>query len=196
MKVIIAIIFITLGLWFGGFIYFLSLVPAQSRAYKPDDYKAAEAMVIFTGDNNRISDGLELSNASNIKYILISGVALNSSLNQIVDNYQNKKFYLNNLQIELGRKATNTIGNIQETAEWVQKNNFHSIILVTSNYHVPRCAILFSKKLKLNSLIIYPTFSDKFDKQKWWKNTRSIILIFNEYHKYLVCKFALFLSDR
>lgn len=196
MKVLVAIIFISVGLWFGGFIYFLSLIPTEYPIDEHDAYKQAEAMVIFTGDNNRIGEGLELSNINNIKYILISGVALNSSLNQIVDNYQNKAFYLNKLQIELGKKATNTVGNIQETSEWVQKNQFHSLILVTSNYHVPRCEILFRKKLQLDTLIIYPTFSDTFDNQEWWKSSRSINLIFNEYHKYLACKFALFLSDR
>lgn len=196
MRVLITIICVLFGLWIGGFIYFMSLIPSQNQVLKLDDYQGIKAMVIFTGDNNRIGEGLELSSASNIKYILISGVALNSSLNQIVDNYQNKKTYLDNLHIELGKKATNTVGNIQETREWTLKNKFDSLILVTSNYHVPRCEILFRKKLKLKHLIIYPTFSDKFDKHQWWKSSRSIKLIFAEYHKYIACKLALFLSDQ
>jgi len=196
MRVFSIIIFISLGMWLMGFFYFLSLVPANGNKDQLDEYKRAEAMVIFTGDHNRISEGLELSSSSHIKYILISGVAFNSTLKQIVQNYQNKQAYLEKMHIELGKKATNTVGNINETKEWVEKNHFNSLIVVTSNYHLPRSEILFRKKLKLDSIYIYPTFSENFDKEKWWKNWRSIKLIFNEYNKYLACKFALFFSGQ
>jgi len=182
-------------LWIGIFMYFLSMIPTQ-QDIDLQNFKKADAVVIFTGDNRRIEEGLELSNNNDIKYILISGVANKSTLEQIVDKYVNKKAYLEKIHsIELGKKATNTVGNIMETKEWAEKNNFHSIIIVTSNYHVPRCKALFRKKLISADIIIYPTFSDKFDKKSWWKNLRSVKLIINEYHKYLACKIALFISD-
>ena len=196
MRFFLIFVFVLLSLWLGGLFYFLSLIPLSVDKERLSEYKAAEAIVIFTGDHNRISEGLELSSNSNIKYILISGVAFNSTLKQIVQNYQNKHTYLEKMHIELGKKATNTVGNIHETKEWVEKNHFHSLIVVTSNYHLPRCDILFRKKLRLDSIYIYPTFSENFDKKKWWKNLLSIKLIFKEYNKYLACKFALFFSDQ
>jgi uncharacterized SAM-binding protein YcdF (DUF218 family) len=182
-------------MWFMSFAYFISLIPAENAAFKLQDHKDADAIVIFTGDSNRIIGGLELSRAANIKYILISGVALHSSLEQIIHHYQNKRAYLGSLQIELGRSATNTVGNIQETAAWVEKNHFNSIVLVTSNYHMPRSEFLLNKKLQIKKLYVYPTFSDTFIKQSWWKSWKSIKLIFTEYNKYIACNIAFFFSD-
>jgi uncharacterized SAM-binding protein YcdF (DUF218 family) len=40
--------------------------------------------------------------------------------------------------ITLGRAATSTAGNADETAAWAQANHLHSLLVVTAFYHMPR----------------------------------------------------------
>jgi uncharacterized SAM-binding protein YcdF (DUF218 family) len=188
-KIAFSLLFL-FSLWFSALLYFISIIPSKDFVYEAK-YQA-DAIVILTGDNNRIEQGLELFKNSSIQYLLISGVAQESNLKQIVQNFVHKQDYLKNSDsIDLGKEATSTVGNLRETQEWIGKKKLKSIILVTSNYHMPRSYALFKGKLKIDRIEIYPTFSEKFDKIGWWYNSKSIELIILEFHKYLACKIAL-----
>ena len=177
--------------WIVAFLHFLNQIPNKNDIYPAP--LNADAIVVLTGDNNRIESGLQLFANMGIKYIFISGVAPSSSLEQIVRQYENKDFYLKEAaSIELGKKATSTFGNLDETKEWIKDKQLKTIILVTSNYHMPRSYALFKKKLNIDNIIAYPTFSDKFDSNNWWRDTSAVELILTEFHKYLLCKIALF----
>ena len=191
MKKFIYLLQFAILAWIFSFIYFLSLIPTKQNIQQAN-YQA-DGIVIFTGDNNRIETGLQLFSQNDIKYLLISGVAPGSNFEQIIQNFEHKALYLQKKEfIELGKKATSTIGNINETAQWIKSKNIKSIILVTSNYHLPRSYALFKKRLNPENITTYPTFSDKFDLNSWWKDPKSIELILVEFHKYLICKIALF----
>ena len=41
----------------------------------------------------------------------------------------------------MGRSATSTHGNAQETEAWVRQNGIQSLIVVTAGYHMPRALI-------------------------------------------------------
>ena len=49
--------------------------------------------------------------------------------------------------IEIENKSKDTKSNALETFKWVKKNNFKSVTLITSNYHMPRALIEFKKIL-------------------------------------------------
>ena len=40
--------------------------------------------------------------------------------------------------VDLDHSAINTIGNAVETRRWVMARGFQSLIVVTSNFHMPR----------------------------------------------------------
>ena len=56
---------------------------------------------------------------------------------------------------DLGFEATDTRGNAREGAEWVRMHGYKSVILVTSNAHMPRSLLEFSARLPEVTLVPY-----------------------------------------
>ncbi len=68
--------------------------------------------------------------------------------------------------VDLDRTAVNTTTNATETRRWVRERGFKSLIVVTSNYHMPRAMAELSHQLPDISLIAFPVVSDRL-KSGW-----------------------------
>lgn len=165
--------------WFCGFIWFGQKI----NDYMEYNEEHTDAIAVLTGGRNRIAEAIKLFNNQMADHLFISGVEKNTSLRDIT---QKLKLKINNpVKVELGHKATNTIENAIEIKEWIEKNNIHSVRLVTSNYHVPRSlSELESLNLSLK-IIAHPVYSEKVARH-WWQSWGTFKLILGEYNKYLV----------
>ena len=105
-----------------------------------------DGIVVLTGDQFRIAKGIELLKRNPSKKLLISGVNKNINPVDIMKEFPSS---INFFQccIDIGKDAKNTFENIIETFEWMKSNEFTSIIIVTSDYHLPRV------KLEINRFI-------------------------------------------
>ena len=105
-----------------------------------------DGIVVLTGDQFRIAKGIELLKHNPSKKLLISGVNKNINPVDIMKEFPSS---INFFQccIDIGKDAKNTFENIIETFEWMKSNEFTSIIIVTSDYHLPRV------KLEINRFI-------------------------------------------
>ena len=105
-----------------------------------------DGIVVLTGDQFRIAKGIELLKRNPNKKLLISGVNKNINPVDIIKEFPSS---INFFQccIDIGKDAKNTFENIIETFEWMKSNEFTSIIIVTSDYHLPRV------KLEINRFI-------------------------------------------
>ncbi len=56
--------------------------------------------------------------------------------------------------VTLGRSATSTLGNAEETATWVRTHDIHSLIVVTADYHMPRA--LLEMEREMPGVTLYP----------------------------------------
>jgi uncharacterized SAM-binding protein YcdF (DUF218 family) len=56
--------------------------------------------------------------------------------------------------VTVGRSATDTLGNADETAAWAHANNVHSLIVVTAGYHMKRALTELGRKLP--DVALYP----------------------------------------
>ena len=61
--------------------------------------------------------------------------------------------------IDLDYRATNTVGNTQETALWAEVHEFSSLIVVTSSHHMPRAFLELRRTLPTTSLSAYPVLA-------------------------------------
>ena len=86
----------------------------------------------------------------------------------------------------LGYRALDTAGNAAETAAWVKANNIHSLIVVTSNYHMPRALAELGGAMTDVDLVPYPVVADAAREAPWWSSPHQTRLIASEYIKYLV----------
>ena len=105
-----------------------------------------DGIVVLTGDQYRIAKGIELLKNYPDKKLLISGVNKNINAIDIMKKFPNNKSFFE-CCIDIGKDAKNTFENIIETFKWMKSNEFTSIIIVTSDYHVPRV------KLEINRFI-------------------------------------------
>ena len=75
-----------------------------------------------------------------------------------------------------------------QTRRWTLDRGFHSLIIVTSAYHMPRALAEIAHQLPDVTLIPYPVVSDRLRVEPWWSNGDTTRLVLSEYFKYLFAK--------
>jgi uncharacterized SAM-binding protein YcdF (DUF218 family) len=164
----------------GGFVWFVSSIAGDEVTL---DTKA-DGIVALTGAAARIPDAIELLATERGKRLLITGVHRATSSREIarITPLYSKYF---TCCIDLDRSALNTFGNALEARRWAREHNFNSLIVVTSNWHMPRAMAELAHQLPDVTLIAYPVISEKVKTEPWWSNTDTARLLLGEYLKYL-----------
>jgi len=140
----------------GGFGYFIWELPDQQIEL----VRNADGIVVLTGGDSRVSDGLALLAAGRAKRLLISGVYTGTTSSDIARQVVDYNRLLT-CCVDLDYSAINTLGNAVGTRQWTLKNGFHSLIVVTSAYHMPRALAELSHQLPGVALIPYPVVSER-----------------------------------
>src|ERR1700728_1764200 len=166
-----------------GFLAFLWLLPNEEVVLD----RGADGIVVLTGGTSRVTDGLELLAAGRGKRLLITGVHPGTTPADIahqVVGYDRLLYCC----VDLDYSAINTLGNAVETRRWAVDRGFHSLIVVTSAYHMPRALAEISHQLPNVAVIPYPVVSDRLRIEPWWSNGATTKLVLSEYFKYLFAK--------
>lgn len=171
-------VIVLFAVWLCGLSYFGYII----NSYTSDNTERTDAIVVLTGGKNRINEAIKLLNDNLADRLFISGVRKNVTLADIEENTSS---HINDFnRIELGYKATNTIGNASEIKEWIDKNSIGSIRLMTSHYHIPRAlAELSAYNLRLK-IIVHPVFSGRIA-EHWWQSWATFKFMAAEYNKLL-----------
>lgn len=144
----------------------------------PDDAVRADGIVVLTGDQGRLTTGAQLLQDGRSGHLLISGVHPSVTTEELRAQTQ-----LSDAQfsccVELGREAIDTVGNARETADWVRTNGYQRLIIVTSDYHLPRSLIEMDMAMPEVEFIPYPVRTTPP-----WRNPRAARLWAQEYAKY------------
>ena len=163
-----------------GFAWFVLNIPSEEVTLD----RKADGIVVLTGAAARIPDAIELLAAERGKRLLISGVHRDTRAREIARLTPLYSRYFT-CCIDLDRSALNTFGNALEAKRWARDHNFNSLIVVTSNWHMPRAMAELEHQLPDVTLIAYPVISPKLKDEPWWSNLDSARLLFSEYLKYL-----------
>ena len=169
---------ILLAVGFGWFIFHIAgdEVTLDTRA---------DGIVALTGAAARIPDAIELLATDRGKRLLITGVHRATSSKEIARLTPLYSRYFT-CCIDLDRSALNTFGNALETKRWARAHNFNSLIVVTSNWHMPRAMAELAHQLPDVTLVAYPVISEKVKTEPWWSNLDTARFLFAEYLKYVL----------
>ncbi len=172
-----------------GFGWFLSQV--NSAEMKPS--QNADGIVVLTGGSSRVSDAMELLAGGYGKRLLISGVHPTNGFNDIQRSLPDSQRLLA-CCVDLDRSAVNTRSNATETRRWAVERGFQSLIVVTSNYHMPRAIVELSSAMPEIKLIPFSVIGDKWRDEPWWTSGAALRLLLSEYVKFLFAELRLALG--
>src|SRR5438034_4401272 len=165
-----------------GFVWFSWRVPAEEVSLDRD----ADGIVALTGGASRIADAIELLASGRGKRLLISGAyrATNSTA-------------ISRLNPEFERwvrccvdfdRSLDTLGNAIETKRWAEHRGFRSLIVVTSNYHMPRALAEIAHQLPDVVLVPFPVVTDRQRVEPWWTDGVAARRMVTEYVKYFFAR--------
>jgi uncharacterized SAM-binding protein YcdF (DUF218 family) len=174
----------------GGFVWFL----AQLQSDEAPPKNPADGIVVLTGGSSRVSDAVDLLASGYGTRLLISGVHWSNSAGEISRTLRENKSWLA-CCVDLDYSAVDTRGNAAETRRWAQERGFRSLIVVTSNYHMPRAIVELSHSMPDVLLIPFPVIGDKWRDEPWWSSGKAARLLVTEYAKFLAAGVRVHIDD-
>ncbi len=175
-----AAVLVGLGLGAGFFIFLRNLDRSEMRT--PD---TVDGIVALTGGSERIADAVDLLARGRGRRLLITGVNEKTTKEEIArQRPEFRPFFA--CCVDLDYRALNTIGNAEQTRNWVRQHGFGSLLVVTSTYHMPRTLAELSHALPNVKLVAHPVVPEHLDLDGWWRDPVLTRLLATEYVKYVV----------
>jgi len=163
-----------------GFIVFANGVARERQL----PLNTADGISVLTGGVSRIDEAMKLLTQGKAKRVLITGVHRGTTTEQLKRLASEGDQYFA-CCVDIDKQARNTIDNATETARWVTLNGYGSVIVVTSNYHMPRALAELARALPGVVLVPYPVIDNNVHVERWWKYPGTTRLLLSEYLKYL-----------
>jgi uncharacterized SAM-binding protein YcdF (DUF218 family) len=168
--------------WLGGLVWFEHGLDRPT----PDPDSVTDAIIVLTGGSLRVESGFELLAEGKAKKLFISGVHPGVDASDMLRLPHGAPNWVE-CCVVLGHAADNTVGNALESAEWLHRENFHSIRLVTASYHMRRAMLEFRRILPSDIAIIahpvFPAAARNVGLIPDWSGPGRVVII--EYMKYL-----------
>ncbi len=181
-------IVLVLATLIASFQHFVLTLPQATS----DRLQFTDGIVVMTGGQQRLDDGVRLLTEGFADKMLISGVGKGVNRAILVQELGLSETQINALFccVELDYTAQDTFGNAKSARKWSQVHAMRSIRLVTANYHMPRTLLIFSRELPHVDLYQWPVSPDDLNLRDWWKNPASLRLLAREFAKYLTVYFS------
>jgi uncharacterized SAM-binding protein YcdF (DUF218 family) len=160
--------------WILGFFWFALFLPSPA----PDDTRT-DAIVVLTGSAGRIERGLEVLRAKQGKELLVSGVDRDVKPREFSKLYK-VPHDLMKCCVTLGREAIDTRSNATEPNDWLADNDYKSLRLITTDWHMRRARYELAQKLEGPMEIVTDAVPSK----------PSLLVLLREYNKYVLRRAA------
>ncbi|MEN0653207.1 MULTISPECIES: YdcF family protein [Hyphobacterium] len=148
--------FLVLGALLAGFVAFSVHIARLS----PDTGASGDAIIVLTGGEGRLAVATELLERRAGSRLLISGVHPDVTPDEL-RAAMGASAPLFDCCVDLGREAADTTGNAIETAGWVSERGYDRVLIVTSDYHLPRSLLEMRARMPEVELVAYPVPSPR-----------------------------------
>ncbi|WPZ34993.1 YdcF family protein [Thalassobaculum sp. OXR-137] len=182
---VLAVLIGVFAVWTVGLVRFVDRLPRVAEASP----QKADAIVVLTGGSRRLDEGVALLETDAAPVLFVSGVderVDGKGIRSLLDDGDTRlPDKLIDCCLVLGHGATDTIGNARETAIWMAVGDRTSVVLVTSNYHMPRAMLEFAHAMPEVRIIPHPVIPPDVRLDSWYRYPGTLALLANEYSKYL-----------
>lgn len=162
----------------------------KTFSYRQNSEKAG-AIVVLTGGKGRVEEGVRLFRESRGKFLIFVGT--DPSVRKS-DLYRPKPGDPSADYVILEKSSRNTLENSIFGRDVIMRSGVHSVLLITSRYHLKRASILFRNSLPKDITIIpYPVDTVNL-KESWWSHGGSFQLLFHEFYKYCMLRMFFMLA--
>ena len=158
-----------------GFILFAFTLGKPARA----NAEPTDAVVVLTGGPGRIEHAIDVLRARKAKRLLVAGADPSVTKADIVRRIGGSRTLVH-CCVDLGSESVDTRSNAEEASRWVVAHRFHSLRLITSDWHMRRSRYEFEKVLGSE----YRLESDAI------RTEPSFVTLFAEYNKYVLRRLA------
>jgi len=169
-------------MWLVGLFAFADRVRKLTPADEP---ARADAIVALTGPSaERVNAAIRLLEQDKGDRVLISGVNREVRRQELraLTPGSTKLF---NCCVDLGFEAEDTLGNAEEIAAWARSRGYDDLIVVTSDYHMPRALLEIRSISPAMTLTPYAISTPSLDNSRWWRAAVTARRMTLEYMKYL-----------
>ncbi|MEM9014553.1 MAG: YdcF family protein [Pseudomonadota bacterium] len=178
-------------LWAVGFLLFVSRIPAATI----DEPFKADGVVVFTGGPARVTAAMAVFEKGAGARLLISGVNPDTSREQLAQVWTGEPDQFE-CCVDLGMNAQTTEGNADELLEWAQNNKFERVILVTSDYHMPRAIATVQGRVSDVKIVPHVVPSGYLDSSGRPGSANAWRVIAGEYSKFIAARVKAFFSAK
>ncbi len=149
----------------------------------PATVEPADGIIALTGGSQRLTAAVTLLKTGKGRRLLISGV------NPVADRSDLQRATggdpaLFACCVDIDYAALDTIGNAEESAKWLRDRGYASVIVVTSNYHIPRSLMEIRRVAEQSRVIPYPVVNTEFGRFGWMARPDIARVLFIEYVKF------------
>ena len=148
-----------------------------------DNVANTDGIVVITGGAGRIEHGVEILSEGKGQRLLVAGTDPSVTKADLVHRLGGKK-KLVQCCVDLGSESVDTRSNAEETRRWLQKQHFHSVRLITSDWHMRRARYEFRRVLGEDFKVVPDAV----------RTEPGFMTLFAEYNKYLLRRVAVWLD--
>ncbi|MDA0340975.1 MAG: YdcF family protein [Proteobacteria bacterium] len=191
VRVLVALALLLPMIWAVGFLRFVDSI----ARLEPAPPIRADVIVVLTGGAKRVAAGFGLLNQGKGEALFVSGVFPDVRPDDLRALAEAEEISIPDgllaCCVALGFSARDTRGNATEIAGWLAARDVRSVLMVTSNYHVPRSLMELQNALPAIKIHPYPVVAGKVMLDAWWRWPGSLRLLAGEYHKLILAGFRL-----
>ncbi|MAW79723.1 MAG: hypothetical protein CMI63_05755 [Parvularcula sp.] len=188
MRRLFVVFIATALLWAGGLVVFIGSLPQPSAGVP----KGPHGIVVYTGGGGvRISSAMAIFADGAGERLLISGVHPDTSAARLSEFWIGPKERFD-CCVDLGRDALTTEGNAGELRAWATSHNFTDIVLVTSDYHMPRAMAVTRARMRGATITPYVVRSGYLDEKGRPDSLNATLKLAGEYTKFLLARIKAF----
>lgn len=188
MRRLIIGLFVIVFAWTAGLLGFIAALPEPETDGAPQ----GAGVVVYTGGGGaRIAAAMSLLSNGAGQRLLISGVHPETSRARLSEMWKGPQSQFD-CCVDLDRNALSTEGNAAELSVWARAHKFDTIILVTSEYHMPRAIAETREKMPDATLTPYPVSSGYLNEKGRPTSLEAWEKLAGEYIKFLLTRIKTF----